>query len=67
MLFVEWEAGGGDGSEETITYTIGAYSWPGMIGVQSFVVEGRICLTSAQLPTCGHLRNFLQIISFFGS
>ena len=48
--------GGGDGSEETITYTIGAYSWPGMIGVQSSVVEGRICLTSAQLPTCRYLR-----------
>ena len=52
--------GGGDGSEETITCTVGAYSWPGTIGVQSSVVEGRICLTSAQLPTCGRLRFFLQ-------
>ena len=40
--------GGGDGSEETITCTIGAYSWPGTIGVRSSVVGGRFSLTSAQ-------------------
>ena len=56
--------GGGDGSEETITCTVGAYSWPGTIGVQSSVVEGRICLTSAQLPTCGRLRIFLHVFLF---
>ena len=55
---------GGDGSEETITCTIGAYSWPGTIGVQSSVVEGRYCLTSAQLPTCGRLTLFLHIFLF---
>ena len=59
--------GGGDGSEETITCTIGAYSWPGTIGVRSSVVEGRICLTSAQLPTCGRLRIFLHIFLFIRS
>ena len=58
---------GGDGSEETITCTIGAYSWPGTIGVRSSVVEGRYCLTSAQLPTCGRLRLFLHIFFLFFS
>ena len=58
--------GGGDGSEETITCTIGAYSWPGTIGVRSSVVEGRICLTSAQLPTCGRLNIFLHSLNLFG-
>ena len=58
---------GGDGSEETITCTIGAYSWPGTIGVRSSVVEGRYCLTSAQLPICGRLCLFLCIFFFFGS
>ena len=55
---------GGDGSEETITCTIGAYGWPGMIGVRSSVVEGRYCLTSAQLPICGRLCLFLCIYLF---
>ena len=56
--------GGGDGSEETISCTIGAYSWPGTIGVQSSVVGGRFSLTSAQLPTCGRLCLFLHIFIF---